>query len=115
MFEQGLVQEVENLISLIKLRISATLCNVGAIRETNENIRIYTPYKEFEWKILCKKIPFNILKKIKFTNAPKSCKDGNSVLLFKHQFMSFEEIFTTLNELFFQMNNAKNEYLKENI
>ena len=51
-----LPQEVENLISLIKLRISATLCKIGAIRETSENIRIYTPYKEFEWKILNKKI-----------------------------------------------------------
>ena len=109
-----LPQEVENLISLIKLRISATLCKIGAIRETSEYIRIYTPYKEFEWKILSKKISSNILRKIKYTNAPNSCKEGNSVLLFKHQFMTFEEIFSTLNELFFQINNAKNEYLKEN-
>ena len=63
-----LPQEVENLISLIKLRISATLCKIGAIRETSEYIRIYTPYKEFEWKILSKKISINILRKIKFTN-----------------------------------------------
>lgn len=45
---------VENLIKLIKIRLSATDVNISTIRETPDNIRIYTPFLQAEWNILQK-------------------------------------------------------------
>ena len=41
-------ESVENLIKLIKLRLAATEVKIALIRETEENIRIYTPYTQPE-------------------------------------------------------------------
>ena len=101
---------VENLIKLIKIRLSATELHISLIRETAENIRIYTPFTQPEWNIIQKSLPGNILKRIKFTIAPKSCSDGNSVILLNNTYMDFEEIFNILTDLFYYMYKVSHEY-----
>ena len=47
-------ESVENLIKLIRLRLSATEVKISAIREVQDCIRIYTPYSKPEWNIIQK-------------------------------------------------------------
>ena len=74
-------EEVEHLIKLIKLRLLATECGISVVRESGENIRIYTPFTQYEWNILRAKINKDILRRVKFTIAPKACNEGKSILL----------------------------------
>ena len=69
-------ESVENLIKLIKIRLAATEVKISLIRETEDNIRIYTPFTQPEWKIIQRTLPSEILKRIKFTIAPKSCTEA---------------------------------------
>jgi len=101
---------VENLIKLIKLRLAATDVRIALIRETPDNIRIYTPFSEVEWKIIKKGLPSNIIKKIKFTIAPKSCQEGNSILLLNHSYMNFDEVFNILTDLFYYIHKISHEF-----
>ncbi len=103
-------QSVENLIKLIKLRLSATTVKVSLIRETQDNIRIYTPFTQPEWKMIQRTLPGEILRKIKFTIAPKSCTDGNSILLLNNSYLNFEEVFNILTDLFYYINKTINDY-----
>ena len=103
-------QSVENLIKLIKLRLSATTIKVSLIRETQDNIRIYTPFNQPEWKIIQRTLPSEILRKIKFTIAPKSCAEGNSILLLNNSYMNFDEIFNILTDLFYYIHKTSTEY-----
>ena len=50
-------EPVENLIKLIKLRLSATEAKISLIRETISGIRIYTPYSKAEWNLVSKTLP----------------------------------------------------------
>ncbi len=101
---------VENLIKLIKLRLAATEARISQIRETSDNIRIYTPYSQAEWRIIYAKLPQNITKCIKFTIAPKSCIDGQSILLLDNSHMNFDEIFNILSDLFYYIYKISHEY-----
>ncbi len=103
-------QSVENLIKLIRLRLSATDVGISLIRETPENIRIYMPFLEPEWKIIQKGLPSNILKKTKFTIAPKSCQEGNSILLLNNAYMNFDEVFNILTDLFYYIHKISHEF-----
>ncbi len=103
-------QSVENLIKLIKIRLAATDVKISLIRETSDNIRIYTPFTQPEWNIIRKSLPSNILKAVKFTIAPKSCNDGNSVILLNHLYMNFDEVFNILTDLFYYMFKVSHEY-----
>ena len=103
-------ESVENLIKLIKLRLAATEIHISLIRETSENIRIYTPFTQPEWNIIQRALPGNILKKIKFTVAPKTCEEGNSIILLNNSYMSFDEIFNILTDLFYYMYKVSHEY-----
>ena len=105
-------ESVQNLIKLIKIRLCATDVKVSLIRETQENIRIYTPYTQPEWKVIQKTLPSEILRKIKFTIAPNSCTDGNSILLLNHSYMNFDEIFNILTDLFYYIRKVIDEYKK---
>ena len=106
-------ESVENLIKLIKLRLAATEVKIALIRETEENIRIYTPYTQPEWKIIQHTLPSEILKRIKFTIAPKSCQEGNSIVLLNNAYMNFNEVFNILTDLFYYINKTKNDYTKK--
>lgn len=101
---------VENLIKLIRLRLAATDVMISLIRETPDNIRIYTPFSEAEWKIIRRGLPANIVKKIKFTIAPKSCQEGNSILLLNHSYMNFDEVFNILTDLFYYIHKISHEF-----
>ena len=107
-------ESVENLIKLIKIRLAATDVKISLIRETEQNIRIYTPFSQPEWKIIQKALPVDILRKIKFTVAPKSCEDGNSILLLNNSYMNFDEIFNILISLFYDIHKVMNSNI-ENI
>ncbi len=101
-------ESVQNLIKLIKLRLAATDVKISLIRETDDNIRIYTPFTQPEWKIIQKTLPPELLKRIKFTVAPNSCPDGNSILLFNNSYMNFNEIFNILTDLFYYIHKVTN-------
>ncbi len=103
-------ESVENLIKLIKIRLAATDVKISLIRETHENIRIYTPFMQAEWNIIQKNLPGNILKWIKFTLAPKSCQDGNSIILLNNLYMNFDEVFNILTDLFYYIYKVSHEY-----
>lgn len=102
--------EVENLIKLIKLRLLATECTIALIRETSDNIRIYTPFTQYEWNILKNNLNKDILRRVKFTIAPKSCTDGKSILLVNNQHVGFEEMFNILSTLFYDIKKTMNMY-----
>ena len=106
-------KSVENLIKLIRIRLSATEIHVSLIRETDENIRIYTPFMQAEWKIIQRTLPAEILKRIKFTVAPKSCTEGNSILLLNNSYMNFDEIFNILTDLFYYIHKVMSDYTKK--
>ena len=106
-------KSVENLIKLIRIRLSATEIHVSLIRETDENIRIYTPFMQAEWKIIQRTLPAEILKRIKFTVAPKSCTEGNSILLLNNSYMNFDEVFNILTDLFYYIHKVMSDYTKK--
>ena len=103
-------ESVENLIKLIRIRLAATEAKISLIRETEDNIRIYTPYLQAEWKLIQQKLPGEILKRIKYTIAPKSCLEGNSILLLNNAYMNFNEVFNILTDLFYYINKTRNEF-----
>ena len=105
-------ESVQNLIKLIKLRLAATDINISVIRETEDNIRIYTPFTQPEWKIIYSKLPSEVTKKLKFVQAPKSTENAKSILLFNNQYMNFNEQFNMLEDLFYNINKVSFEYHK---
>ena len=104
-------ESVENLIKLIRIRLAATEAKISLIRETESNIRIYTPYLQAEWKLIQQKLPREILKRIKYTIAPASCIEGNSILLLNNAYMNFNEVFNILTDLFYYINKTRNEFV----
>lgn len=105
-------EEVANLIKLVQIRLAATKVGISSIRETIDNIRIYTPFTSNEWRILQAKLPKQITKYIKFTVAPKSCTEANSILLLNNSVMNFNEIFNILVDLFYDIEEIRNEFDK---
>lgn len=101
---------VENLIKLIRLRLSATEVKISAIREVQDCIRIYTPYSKPEWNMIQHVLPHNISKKIKFTLAPKSCTEGISILMLDTSYVNFDEVFNILTDLFYYIYKVSHEY-----
>ena len=102
--------EVENLIKLIKIRLSATDCGISIIRETGSEIRIYTPFTPYEWNIIKQGLDKEISKKIRFTVAPKTCTDGKSIMLVDTDYMTFEDIFSLLTGLMYFIKDTANKY-----
>lgn len=105
-------ESVENLIKLIRLRLAASDVKISAIRETSDNIRIYTPYSQPEWKLIQPHLPSEILKKIKFTLAPASCQEGCSIILLNNSYMNFDEVFNILTDLFYYIHKVSHDYSK---
>ncbi len=103
-------ESVENLIKLIRLRLSATEVKIAAIREVQDCIRIYTPYSKPEWNIIQRTLPHNLAKKIKFTLAPKTCQEGVSILILDTSYVNFNEVFNILTDLFYYIYKVSHEY-----
>ncbi|MBR2526714.1 transcription-repair coupling factor [bacterium] len=108
-------ESVDNLIKLIKIRLGATEAGISLIRETSDGIRIYTPYTQPEWRIIYPKLKENVRKNVKFTQAPKTCKDGVSILLLNNKYINFDETFNILTDLFYYINKTKYEYSNKEI
>ena len=106
-------ESVENLIKLIKLRLLASECKIKLIRETDSNIRIYMPYNRVEWNVIASKMDPKVSRKLKYTVAPVSCKDGISVILLNNNGDDFIEIYNFLTDMFTVILKTLNEY-KEN-
>ncbi len=104
--------EVENLIKLIKIRLTATECGISIIREAGSDVRIYTPFTPYEWNIIRHGLDKDIAKKVKFTSAPKSCTDGKSIILVNIEYLTFEELFGILTSLFYYIKETANNYNK---
>lgn len=103
-------ESVENLIKLIRIRLSATEIKINIIRETASTVRIYTPYSQAEWNLVARILPANLKKKIKFTLAPKTCADGKSILIIDTSYVNFDELFNILNDLFYNIHKVSYEY-----
>lgn len=103
-------ESVENLIKLIKLRLSASKCKIKLIRETPENIRIYSPFSKPEWNIIQSKLPPQLSRVLKYTIAPATCQEGNSILLLDSRYSGFLEIYNQLTEIFTIIQKISNEY-----
>jgi len=101
---------VENLIKLIRLRLSATEVKISALREVDGAIRIYTPYSKPEWNLIQKVLPKNISSRLKFTIAPKSCTEGVSILILNTSYVNFNEVFNILTDLFYYIHKVSHEY-----
>ncbi|RAI15111.1 MAG: transcription-repair coupling factor [Candidatus Melainabacteria bacterium] len=101
---------VENLIKLIRIRLYATDAKISVIRETADGIRIYTPFCKAEYQIIKQNLPENILKYLKFVQAPKTCPDGNSIILLNNSHINFDEVFNILCDLFYYIRKVIHEY-----
>ena len=103
-------EEVDNLIKLVQIRLMATNVGVTLIRESMDNIRVYTPFTKEEWRILQCKLPRNITKNVQWTMAPKTCEDATSILLVNNSVMKFSELFNMLYDLFYDIDKISYEY-----
>ncbi len=101
---------VENLIKLVKLRILASNAGITSVRETDSSIRIYTSLSRGEWNIIASKADKNITKYIKYTIAPNTCREGNSILILNRAYLNFEDLFNILSNLFYHIIKIGNEY-----
>ena len=72
------------------------------------------PYNKTEWNIIASHLNRNITKYIKYTIAPKSCQEGNSILLLNNAILSFKEVFNILSDLFYYINKVTYEYQNKN-
>jgi len=104
--------EVDNLIKLIQIRLMASKVGISSIRESMDNMRVYTPFTKEEWRILQIRLPRNITKNIKWTQAPKSCEEAASILLVNNSVMNFNELFNMLYDLFYDIDKISYEYDK---
>jgi len=102
--------EVQNLIKLIKIRLLATEASISAIREVGNQIRIYTPFTQYEWNIIKNKLNKDLLRIIKFSIVPKTCTEGKSMLLINSEYLNFEEIFNILSSLFYDIRTIIKQY-----
>ena len=107
-------EPVENLIKLVQLRLLATKAGITLIRETDSTIRIYTNLSKGEWNIISAKTDRNITKYIKYTIAPNTCSDGNSILLINRNYLNFEELFNILSNLFYHILKIGYDYNQNN-
>jgi len=105
---------VENLFKLIRLRLLATNIHITQIRETTDNIRLYTPFTKKEWDILRLKTPSNITKYFKWTMAPKDTSKANGILLMQNANINIDETFNILADLFYHISNIVLEFKKIN-
>ena len=96
-------EPVENLIKLVHLRLLATKAGITLLREADSTIRIYTNLSKGEWNIITAKADKNITKYIKYTIAPNTCTEGNSILLLNRSYFNFDELFNMLANLFYHI------------
>ena len=106
-----LPKSVENLIKIIKLRILANNIGITLIRETDDNIRIYTPFTRGEWEMIKGKIKeYEIKNSFVFKEAPKNLPDTKGILLMNKNNNDFDKIFNILEFLFYHISKVITEF-----
>ncbi|GBF23416.1 transcription-repair coupling factor [Candidatus Gastranaerophilus sp. (ex Termes propinquus)] len=105
-----LPESVENLVKLVRLRLLASQNRISSIRETPEQLRIYTPFSLKEWSIIKQGANKDVTKYFTFQNAPKSCVGVNGILLMNKNNLKFEEIFNLLEDLFYNVSKVVLEF-----
>ena len=103
-------KESQNLINLIKIRLLATEIGIESIRQMPDGIRIATPYTQGEWGFITKSLPKEILRKLRYNKAPATVSGVESYILFNSSYLSSEEVFNILENLFYYI-----EKLQKNI
>ncbi len=98
-----LPESVLNLIKLIKLRLLATSLNFARIQETQENIRIYTPYSLGEWNLLRRKLKPEIFSLISYKTPPKLTDGTKGILIVNKRYFDFDKIFNILSDLMYDI------------
>ena len=98
-----LPDSVCNLIKLIKLRLLATNLSFSRIQETQENIRIYTPYSLGEWNILRRKLKPEIFSLITYKTPPKLTDGTKGILIVNKRYFDFDKIFNILSDLMYDI------------
>lgn len=112
-FSKNLPEEVDNLTKLIRIRLLATGAQISAVRETQDFIRIYTPYTNYEWNILRVNLKPEIARFLKFTQAPSNVTNAKSILLLKNVYTNFDEMFNILTSLFYHIKEVSYKYKNE--
>ena len=112
-FSKKLPSEVEGLIKLIRLRLLATGAGVSLVRETQDFIRVYTPYTQFEWNLIKAQLKPEIARFVKFTQAPANFSSAKSILLLKNMYSDFDELFNILSGLFYHIKEVSFKYKNE--
>ena len=73
---------------------------------------MYTPFAPYEWNVIKQGLDKDLLKKIRFTVAPKSCTDGKSIILLNNKYLSFTEVFDVLSAFFYHIKEITHNYGK---
>ena len=64
----------------------------------------------YEWNIIKANLSRDILRRVKFTMAPNSCKEAVSIILINQDGLGFEEMFNILSTLFYDISKVITQY-----
>ncbi|EKE02348.1 MAG: hypothetical protein ACD_20C00398G0001 [uncultured bacterium] len=99
--------EVQRLFKIIKIRLIAAEIGINLIRETEDNIRIFTDFELTEWRTYQTKLPQSLSRKLNIIKAPVSSQNGASIILLNNTGLLVEEQLNILEELFFCISDIK--------
>ena len=98
---------VRSLFKIIKIRLIAAEIGINLIRETEDNIRIFTDFELTEWRTYQAKLPQSLSRKLNIIKAPVSSQNGASIILLNNTGLLVEEQLNILEELFFCISDIK--------
>ncbi len=106
-------EAASNLIKIIKIRLLATEVGIRAIRQTPVGIRINSPYSQVEWGFITKTLPREILPKLRWNKAPQTVLDAKSYIILNNTYLSPDEVFNILENLFYYIGKLQNSFKNE--
>jgi transcription-repair coupling factor (superfamily II helicase) len=106
-------EAASNLIKIIKIRLLATEVGINAIRQTPVGIRISSPYSQVEWCFITKTLPREILPKLRWNKAPQTVLDAKSYIILNNTYLSPDEVFNILENLFYYIGKLQNSFKNE--
>lgn len=106
-------ESASNLIKIIKIRLLATEAGISAIRQTPVGIRISSPYSQLEWGFITKTLPREILPKLRWNKAPQTVSDAKSYIILNNTYLSPDEVFNILENLFYYIEKLQNSFKNE--
>ena len=108
-----LPEPVENLFKLIRIRLLASNIHITQIQETQDNIRIYTPFTHQEWNIIRLKSNLNITKYFQWIKPQKPDDKVRGVVLMNNKYIDFNETFNILSDLFYHISKIVLEFKQQ--